>query len=276
MVLSRRDMIFWLSLTVLLLLFVIPHLLTPRWHWGAEVTPFMRFLWWVNRAFTCLFHNLRTERSTQIPVEGPAILISNHTCGIDHTLLQAGTRRALGFVIAQYWFDHPSVSWLCRILKCIPVKRDGRDVSAIRGALRALDEGRVLPIFPEGRIVPTSGRQLAGPQSGAAYIALRSRVPVIPAYISGTPPTEDVFRAARSFSNARVVYGEPIDLSDLVGETDRESLERAAERMIAGIRKLRDRVHPEWSDAPTYDEPIPDEAPRPNRHARRERRAPVA
>ena len=58
-----------------------------------------------------------------------------------------------------------------------------------RGA-SALKEGRVLPIFPEGHIVPESGRRIDEMKPGTAYLALHSGVPVIPAYLCGTPETD--------------------------------------------------------------------------------------
>ena len=98
---------------------------------------------------------------------------------------------------------------------CIPVNRDGRDFSATRTAIRVLKDGRVLPIFPEGHIVPASGRRIDEMKPGTAYLALQSGVPVIPAYISGTPETNEIIASLYTPSRSRVIFGEPIDLSDL-------------------------------------------------------------
>ena len=92
-------------------------------------------------------------------------------------LLQAATRRLLGFLIAKELYDYWLFRPFCRIGGCIPVRRDGNDVAAMRAALRALEEGRVVPIFPEGRILPTSGRELGEAKPGVAFIALRAQRP---------------------------------------------------------------------------------------------------
>jgi len=94
------------------------------------------------------------------------------------------------------------------------VKRDGRDVQAIRAALRALGDGRVLVIFPEGRITPSSGRVLGPILPGAAYVAIRAGVPVIPAYIRGTPETNEIGESLKTPSQAVVTFGDPIDLTE--------------------------------------------------------------
>ncbi|MHB1560400.1 MAG: lysophospholipid acyltransferase family protein [Isosphaeraceae bacterium] len=182
---------------------------------ASEIRGPLRLLYWAFRVYCSAWHQLRSEGYAPLPESGPAILISNHTCGIDHMLLQSSCRRLLGFMIAREYFESRWLKGICTYIGCIPVNRDGRDVAAIRAALRALGQGRVLPIFPEGRIVPASGRRLGEMRPGVAYIAIRAGVPVVPAYIVGTPETDEILHSLVMPSRARVVYGEPIDLSDL-------------------------------------------------------------
>jgi len=257
-----------LPLVPVLLSFVIlvlPWLLRPRRH-GArpEIHGILRPLWWANALYCTCLHRLElvTGRAP-LPEHGPAILIANHTCGIDHMILQAGCRRVLGFMIAQEFYDIWLCGLFCRLLGCIPVKRDGRDVAATRAALRALKQGRVVPIFPEGRILPKSGLEIGPGKPGAAFIALRARVPVIPAYICGTPLTNDVFKSLHAPSNARIAFGAPIDLSVFpAGEhIDRETIATVTMRLMNAICDLRARVLPEEEPLSTVSEsgPGPDE-----------------
>jgi 1-acyl-sn-glycerol-3-phosphate acyltransferase len=181
----------------------------------AEIRGFRVVLAMVIRTYCALWHRLAVDRWAPLPPSGPAILISNHTCGIDHLLLQASSRRVLGFMIAREYYEWWWLRRWCEYVGCIPVNRDGRDVAAIRSALRALSEGRVLPIFPEGHIVPCSGRRLGEIKPGSAYLAIRAQAPVIPAYIAGTPPTDSIVTSLTTPSRARVTFGDPIDLSDI-------------------------------------------------------------
>jgi 1-acyl-sn-glycerol-3-phosphate acyltransferase len=150
-------------------------------------------------------------------------------------------------LIAREFYEFWAIRPICKLIGCIPVKRDGHDLAATRAALRALDEGKVVPIFPEGRILPTSGRELGQPKSGVAFLALRSGVPVVPAYISGTPATNNVWKALITPSSARVIYGPPIDLSefDATEVKDREVLEQVSERLMDAIRTLHRTVWPD-------------------------------
>jgi 1-acyl-sn-glycerol-3-phosphate acyltransferase len=180
-----------------------------------EIRGGLRLLYRAFQVYCAAWHQLRIEGQAPLPETGPAILISNHTCGIDHMLLQVSSRRLLGFMIAREYYESRWLNGICSYIGCIPVNRNGRDHAAIRAALKALEEGRVLPIFPEGRIVPASGRRLEAMKLGSAYIAIRARVPVVPAYISGTPSTDEIVDSLLMPSKARVIFGAPIDLSDI-------------------------------------------------------------
>jgi 1-acyl-sn-glycerol-3-phosphate acyltransferase len=208
-----------LFLTGLLLVFPWYLLSATARHPPADAMPEiqgpLRALYRAMELYCILWHQLRVGSSAPLPQSGPAILISNHTCGIDHMLLQVSSRRLLGFMIAREYYDSPWLHGICSYIGCIPVNRNGRDLAAIRAGLKALERGRVLPIFPEGTIVPASGRGLAEMKPGSAYIAIRAGVPVVPAYIVGTPPTNEIIASLCTPSRARVIFGQPIDLSDI-------------------------------------------------------------
>lgn len=227
-----------------------PWLLRPKAGNRDEICGILRPLWWINQLYVGVMHHLTIENEAQLPRDGPAILIANHTCGIDHLILQAGTRRLLGFMVAQEFYDHRLYHPFCKMIGCIPVKRDGRDQSAIRAALRILKKGRVLPIFPEGKINASSGREFHEAKSGAAYIALRAKVTVIPAYIRGTPHTNQIGESLSTPSHAILRFGPPVDLSDLMdGGRDRENLEEVTARLMNAIKAIRDQV---MNETPTH------------------------
>jgi len=211
----------WALLFVTASLLLLPRLLESaagpvrRAQSWAEIRGFLRVLWALDALYCLFWHQLRKSGRAPLPEAGPAILISNHTCGIDHMLLQTTTCRLLGFMVAREYYEWVWIHWICRYIGCIPVNRDGRDFSATRAAIRALKDGRVLPIFPEGHIVPASGRRIDEMKPGTAYLAIHAQVPVVPAYIWGTPETDEIVEALLAPSRARVIFGEPIDLSDI-------------------------------------------------------------
>jgi 1-acyl-sn-glycerol-3-phosphate acyltransferase len=237
----------WLLLLLTMLLLSIPGWLLRSGRGagrGDDLGEIRGPLRWVHRgfqAYAAIWHGLRADRYAPLPASGPAILIANHTCGIDHMLLQAASRRLLGFMVAREYFESPWLNWICVYIGCIPVNRDGRDLAAIRAALRALGQGRVLPIFPEGTIVPASGYELGPMRPGTAYIAVRARVPVVPAYILGTPRTNEILESLATPSRARIVFGAPIDLSDIPPHRagDKAVQAEVSARFEAALRALR-------------------------------------
>jgi 1-acyl-sn-glycerol-3-phosphate acyltransferase len=237
----------WPLLLTTILLLVIPWLLLrlERWPDRAddlhEIRGPLRWLYRGFQAYCAAWHGLRADRYAPLPATGPAILIANHTCGIDHMLLQAASRRLLGFMVAREYYESPWLNWITSHVGCIPVNRDGRDLSATRAALRALGEGRVVPIFPEGRILPASGRDLGPMRPGSAYIAIRAGVPVVPAYILGTPKTDEILEALATPSRARIVFGDPIGLSDIPRDRagDKEVQAEVSGRFLAALLALQ-------------------------------------
>ncbi|WP_165065776.1 lysophospholipid acyltransferase family protein [Paludisphaera rhizosphaerae] len=240
----------WTLIVLTAALLLVPALLRPgrpasrrAAYWVGDIEVGLVPLWWLGRTYCRVWHRLPFEGWAPLPDAGPAILIANHTCCIDHLLLQARCQRLLGFIIAREMYELPLVHRFCVRTGCIPVDRDGRDIRATRAALRALEEGRVLPVFPEGRITPESGRALGPMRSGAAFLAVRSGAPVVPAFISGTPATIDIGPSLWRPSRSRVLFGPPIDLSDFHPDqaADKEVLAQVCRRFDAAFRELQAR-----------------------------------
>jgi 1-acyl-sn-glycerol-3-phosphate acyltransferase len=238
------EMSIWTLLVFSVMLLVGPWVLMPRRRRDAEIRGLLQFLWGINALICAFWYRLEAEQIAPLPEHGGAILIANHTCPIDSMLLQAASRRVLGFLIAKEYFDYWAFRWICRLLRCIPVRRDGNDLAATRAALRALEQGRVVPMFPEGRILPTSGRELGTPRPGVAFIVLHARVPVIPAYVWGTPETNEFGKALLTPARTGVIFGAPINLAEVApeGPIDKAALTAVSERLMDSIRALRAQV----------------------------------
>jgi 1-acyl-sn-glycerol-3-phosphate acyltransferase len=239
----------WVLSFLAILLLVLPGVILPgkprqrRQEPTPELDAYLRVMHGIMIAYCAFWHRLKNNGWAPLPDSGPALLIANHTCGIDHVLLQASCRRVLGFIIAREYYDWNLIHWFCWRVGCIPVNRDGRDLQAIRAALRALQQGRVVPIFPEGRITPASGRELGEMLPGAAYLALRAGVPVYPAYIRGTPETNQIGPSLKTPSYSFVIFGPPIDLSDLGPKDagDKAAQAEVSRRFRAALLDLRAR-----------------------------------
>lgn len=182
----------------------------------------------------------RTKRSGPLPVapgEG-ALIVCNHSSGVDPNVIQVCTDRVVHWMVAREYFEMPVLNWAFRATDTIPVNRAGVDTASTKMAIRLAQGGGLVGLFPEGRVNTTDELMLPG-RSGAALIALRARVKVIPCYVSGVPYDGTALGSLRMPGRARVSVGEPIDLAPYFGrEGDKHVLEELTKRMLVEIAIL--------------------------------------
>lgn len=116
---------------------------------------------------------------SKIPMEGPAILVTNHTTNFEgpiyYVLLDPRRKTALG---KQELWGNPITRFIMQLWGIIPLNRRGADRRAMDRARRSLARGEFLGIAPEGTRSMTGELQRGRP--GAAMIATAARVPLIP------------------------------------------------------------------------------------------------
>lgn len=172
-----------------------------------------------------------------IPPKGGVLLCANHVSYIDPPALGAGASRRVHFMAKEPLFRVPVLGFLIKRVGAFPVRQHTADRTALKKAIELLQNGEVVAIFPEGTR-NFNPQELLPPEPGASMIALKSRVPVVPVALINTekllPPHALFFRFAR----IKVVYGKPVDLSDLYDKNGREAVEEAGKRIMAAISEL--------------------------------------
>jgi 1-acyl-sn-glycerol-3-phosphate acyltransferase len=200
------------------------------------------------RFYTSLWHRWRSNRLAPFPDKGPALIISNHTCSADPTFLLSGSKRVFGFIVAREHFKlNRPFHWLLTWMRCVPVIRGGHDHVAVRTALRRLADGWMIGVFPEGGLSGVALDRLRPGKPGMSYLALKSRVPVYPAYIAGGPRTLKLLRSwlIPSKKPVHVIYGNPIDLSAYYDQPlTRKLLEEVTALLMAHIAALCPKPYP--------------------------------
>lgn len=174
-----------------------------------------------------------------VPARGPALIAANHTTGIDPIMIVATCPLRLpSFLVAREYYRRPLAKFFCDMNSCIPINRENPGKSFLSGAMRLIERGGVLGIFPQGRFqVP--GETENEPLAGAGAIALRTGVPVIPVHISGTKYRDNPFASFFVRHNVRVRYGPPIDLSQFKGrERDKDAAREVSALIMRRIQEL--------------------------------------
>jgi 1-acyl-sn-glycerol-3-phosphate acyltransferase len=188
-----------------------------------------------------LLWGARVEGSEHIPSEGPFILVANHSSNLDPLILgwAVGNRtgRMIHFMAKAEMLRWPVLGWLASQSAVFFVRRGEGDRSAQRFALEALAAGRPIALHPEGTR-SRDGHLKAG-KSGAAFLAMRSGAPLLPAGIAGThrifPGGSNIPHASR----ISIRVGEPFTLPRVAeGRIDRAALAAGTERIMAAIAEL--------------------------------------
>lgn len=183
---------------------------------------------------------VHVEGNLELPRSGPLLLVSNHTSNVDPPLIGAWLQPRLGrpvqFMAKEQLFV-PALRPLLRHFGAILVRAGGSDVDAYRDALAVLRGGGVVGIFPEG--TRSADGTLGEPHPGAALIAARAGVPILPVGISGAQ--RFLRRNARlpSFGTRITIrVGEPFRVDAGTGRDRRASTEAATEEIMGRLAAL--------------------------------------
>jgi 1-acyl-sn-glycerol-3-phosphate acyltransferase len=149
-----------------------------------------------------------------LPAEGAAILAPNHESFLDDFMvpLMIRKRRVVMLAKADY-FEKWYTRWFFKAAGCIPVRREGGSASAaaLAGGIDALQEGKLVGIFPEGTRSP-DGRLFRG-KTGVARMALEAKVPVIPVAVVGSFEAWPYNRKMPRGGKVEIRFGKPLDFS---------------------------------------------------------------
>jgi 1-acyl-sn-glycerol-3-phosphate acyltransferase len=150
-------------------------------------------------------------------------------------LIQAVCPRLVRWMMAKEYFDVKPLRFFFNAVGVILVDRNGRDASATRAAMRALEDGYVLGIFPEGKIETTS--ELLPFHQGIGLLALRSGAPVHPCYLTGTQRGREMVEAFLQPRKAAISFAPPVNLADI--QPTRNGVQEATERIRSSVLKLK-------------------------------------
>ena len=195
----------------------------------------MRFLIWM---LVHTMYRVKESGLENVPDEGPAVLVCNHVSFVDALVISGACRRPVRFVMDHRIFKIPILSFVFRTGRAIPIAPQRENAALMERAFdeiaRALAEGDMVCIFPEGRL--TSSGEIGEFRSGVERILQRSPVPVVPLALRGLwdsffsreggPAMRRPFR--RFWSHVEVVAGSPVAAEGATAERLQET--------VAGLR----------------------------------------
>ena len=171
---------------------------------------------------------MRRRGAHHIPRSGPVLIVCNHVSVADPIVLMAAARpRRTSMMAKSELFRGRFFGWYLRCVRAFPVRRGRADVAAVRHAIRLLEAGDCVVVFPEGR-VSRSGLMRRG-HPGAGMFALRPGVTVVPAVTWDT----QLFRGP-----ARVVFGPAIDMSEIAPGPRKRRNRQATDRIMTVLARM--------------------------------------
>lgn len=187
----------------------------------------------VHFVFKPIFGGLFLKKATgleNLPQEGGFVLCANHISALDPICIASWLPRKLdmAFLAKKELFGNKALKMLIDALGAIPVDRGSADIAAIRSSMQALKDGKCLIIFPQGT---RSKDNTPTPMlTGAAMIALRGNVPVIPCYIDGP---------YKVFRHIDIRFGKPLDLSPYGRRCDADTLQAITNQIESAVWGLK-------------------------------------
>jgi 1-acyl-sn-glycerol-3-phosphate acyltransferase len=169
-------------------------------------------LYWVVRNGTSLLSRIYFRASYEglenMPTTGAFVLAPVHRSNLDFALMSVLTKRRMRYMGKESLWKYP---WFGRILAAMgayPVSRGTADREALRRTIEVLGEGDGLVLFPEG--TRRSGRAVVDLFEGAAFVASRANVPIVPVGIGGTERSMPKGARFPRPVKVRVVVGPPL------------------------------------------------------------------
>ncbi len=194
------------------------------------------FKWSVVSPTLHLYLRGRIRGADQVPQRGPLVVVANHASDFDPPIVSNCVGRPVSFMAKEELFRVPILATAIRLYGAYPVKRGSADRSAIRAALQQLDQGWAVGIFLQGTRTP-DGR-IPDPKLGAALIAAKAQVPLLPVSLWGT---HRVLPRGCKFPRSvpvTVRIGAPLPPP---ASSDRATLEATTQACAAAIHALHDQ-----------------------------------
>ena len=205
---------------------------------GKHINPFLNFLRCLVIPLYYLVRPFRFYGEKKVP-EGACVFISNHYQFLDPVYPASLTWEQIHFVAKKEVFDNPFLAFFAKGAKVIAVNRDGNDARGLLDCFKCLKNGEKISIFPEGTRNKTDAEMLPF-HSGAAVMAIKCKVPIIPFVIYSRP---------KFFHCAHILYGEPIDLSEYYDrKLSQEEFAQVDEMLRQRMLEMK-REHTEYLNA---------------------------
>ena len=187
------------------------------------------------RPILTFVYRVRITGREHVPEAGPCVLAANHVSVMDGFFLGIAVTRQVRFMAKAELHRVPIVKQILEGAGAFPVERGADAGRAVAAAVKLLEQGAVVGVFPEGTSLPDRKR---GYKRGAARLALATGAPLVPVALIGTHLTLEPQTHRIRLPRVRIVIGEPLRVERQ--EPTEESATELTARLQDAIETLRD------------------------------------
>jgi len=198
----------------------------------TNLIPYHVSKWLVVEPVFKLLYGIRLENRGLVPRQGPFIAVCNHASNLDPLIVGYSLNRPTAFMAKEELFQVPVLKDVMWLFGAFPVKRGAVDRAAIRAALEALEAGWAVGLFIQG--TRTLDGRVDDPQPGAALIAAKARVPLLPVSVLGS---EVILPKGATRPRAGQLTVRFSPLIDPPASTKREDLDRVTQQCTEAINR---------------------------------------
>lgn len=175
-----------------------------------------------------IVYRMKVLGKENIPKEGPVIYCGNHRSYLDPPLIVITAGRHVRFMAKEELTKNKFLKFLGYVFNAIYVKRDNKDIGALKTTLKALKNKESVAMFPEG--TRNGLKKGEGVKDGVAFFALTTGAKVQPVGIVG---------GEKPFKKVYVNYGKPLDFSDrITKKPSKEELDKVSKEIMDDIIML--------------------------------------
>lgn len=219
--------------------------------------PWFQAIRWTVFPFLRVWFRWRFEGLERIPATGPVLIACNHASYLDplvnaYAVIRAHRRPR--FLAKRELFRAPGIKWAMKGTGQIPVARGTGDRSSLDAARRALEEGEVVVVYPEGTVTKRADGMPMQGKTGTVRLALATGLPILPLVSWGSAPVwqKSGPGSLRPGRPVHVRVGEPIHLATTDATDEYDLLTTLTAQVMETLTTLacdlRDRYPAAWSD----------------------------
>ncbi|MFH0947395.1 MAG: lysophospholipid acyltransferase family protein [Elusimicrobiota bacterium] len=184
------------------------------------------FGWLISKIVFSTIYRREITGLENLPKNGSYILAANHQSYADPPLVGSCIKKKIYYIAKKELFEIPVFGWLIKKMNAFPVDREIVDIGALKNALKILQSGNILLVFPEGtRYKPGKIRKL---KKGAAMLSVATNLSVVPVAIINSDKLS-------SFKKLKVKFGAPMKFDPA------EDYDSITNKIMSEIERLKDK-----------------------------------